>query len=140
MTLIKFEPLRDFMNLGDRVHRFFGEFPSNFDFNNSFSPKIDISEDEKSYEIHVAVPGMKKSDFKIDLADGKLTISGERKLEEKKEGKNVLCFHVSLLKIVGCEATARSREDNQGFSFSINICANRPAYGWRGACIMFWSC
>lgn len=55
-----------------------------------FNPAIDIAEDEKSYEIHVAVAGMKKSDFKIELIDGKLTISGERKLEEKKEGKN---FH-----------------------------------------------
>lgn len=55
-----------------------------------FNPAVDIAEDEKSYEIHVALPGMKKSDFKIDLVDGKLTLSGERKLEEKKEGKN---FH-----------------------------------------------
>lgn len=55
-----------------------------------FSPAVDIAEDEKSYEIQVAVPGVKKSDFKIDLIDGKLTISGERKQEEKKEGKN---FH-----------------------------------------------
>ena len=55
-----------------------------------FSPAVDILEDDKSYEIHVAVPGMKKSDFKIDLQDGKLIISGERKLEEKKDGKN---FH-----------------------------------------------
>lgn len=55
-----------------------------------FNPAIDIAEDEKAYEIHVAVAGMKKSDFKIELIDGKLTISGERKLEEKKEGKN---FH-----------------------------------------------
>ena len=53
-----------------------------------FSPSVDISEDDKAYEIHVAVPGVKKSDFKIDLTDGKLTISGERKFEEKKEGKN----------------------------------------------------
>jgi HSP20 family protein len=55
-----------------------------------FNPAVDIAEDEKSYEIHVAVPGVKKEDFKIDLTDGKLTISGERKMEEKKEGKN---FH-----------------------------------------------
>ena len=55
-----------------------------------FNPAVDIAEDEKSYEIHVAVPGVKKQDFKIDLVDGKLTISGERKMEEKKEGKN---FH-----------------------------------------------
>jgi HSP20 family protein len=55
-----------------------------------FNPAVDIAEDEKSYEILVAVPGVKKQDFKIDLIDGKLTISGERKIEEKKEGKN---FH-----------------------------------------------
>jgi HSP20 family protein len=55
-----------------------------------FNPAVDIAEDEKSYEIQMAVPGIKKQDFKIDLEDGKLTISGERKLEEKKEGKN---FH-----------------------------------------------
>lgn len=55
-----------------------------------FNPAVDIAEDEKSYEIHVALPGMKKSNFKIDLVDGKLTLSGERKLEEKNDGKN---FH-----------------------------------------------
>ena len=55
-----------------------------------FSPPVDISEDEKSYEIQVAVPGVQKSDFKIQLVDGKLTISGDRKMEDKQEGKN---FH-----------------------------------------------
>ncbi|GAB3217923.1 Hsp20/alpha crystallin family protein [Algoriphagus aestuariicola] len=55
-----------------------------------FSPAVDIAEDEKSYEIQLALPGMKKSDFKIDLVDRKLTVSGERKHQEKKEGKN---FH-----------------------------------------------
>lgn len=55
-----------------------------------FVPAVDIAEDEKSYEIHLAVPGVKKSDFKIDLTEGRLTISGERKTVEKNEGKN---FH-----------------------------------------------
>jgi HSP20 family protein len=55
-----------------------------------FTPAVDVAEDERAYEIQLALPGMKKSDFKIDLVDRKLTISGERKREEKKEGKN---FH-----------------------------------------------
>lgn len=55
-----------------------------------FTPAVDIAEDETQYEIKVSVPGMKKSDFNLDLTDGRLTISGERKMEEKKEGKN---FH-----------------------------------------------
>ncbi|MHA7130204.1 Hsp20/alpha crystallin family protein [Algoriphagus namhaensis] len=58
--------------------------------NKTFSPAVDIAEDEKSYDIHLAIPGAKKEDFKVDLTDGTLTISGERKWEEKKEGKN---FH-----------------------------------------------
>lgn len=78
-------------------------FPSSFDgvldkfFNESFrtvsrqfSPAVDISEDEKGFELQVAVPGMKKSDFKVDFTEGRLTVSGERNIEEKKEGKN---FH-----------------------------------------------
>jgi HSP20 family protein len=55
-----------------------------------FNPPVDIAEDEKSYEIQLAVPGVKKSDFKVELKDRRLTISGERKIEAKKEGKN---FH-----------------------------------------------
>jgi HSP20 family protein len=55
-----------------------------------FTPAVDIAEDEKQYEIHVSVPGMKKSDFDLEILDGRLTISGERKMEEKKDGKN---FH-----------------------------------------------
>ncbi|EOZ93270.1 Heat shock protein Hsp20 [Indibacter alkaliphilus LW1] len=53
-----------------------------------FTPAVDIAEDDEKYEIQVSVPGMKKSDFKLEMEDGRLIISGERKMEEKKEGKN----------------------------------------------------
>ena len=59
MTLLKFEPLRNFDLLGEKVHRYFGEFPSSFDANNSFFPKIDISEDEKNIFFEAEIPGMK---------------------------------------------------------------------------------
>lgn len=55
-----------------------------------FNPAVDVFEDEQAFEIHVAVPGMKKSEFQVDLTEGKLTISGERRLEEKREGRS---FH-----------------------------------------------
>lgn len=52
----------------------------------SFVPKVDVIEEDKAFEIHVAVPGVNKDDFKIDLNDNYLTISGERKFtKEKKE-------------------------------------------------------
>ena len=52
----------------------------------SFVPKVDIVENTDSFEIHLAVPGLNKEDFKIELNDNYLTVSGERKFtNEKKE-------------------------------------------------------
>lgn len=56
----------------------------------SFVPKVDIVENEKAFELHVAVPGMSKDDFKIDLNDNYLTVSGERKFTSEKTENN---FH-----------------------------------------------
>jgi HSP20 family protein len=54
----------------------------------SFVPKVDIIEDEKAFEIHLALPGMSKEYFKIDLKDNQLTVSGERKFKNGVEEKN----------------------------------------------------
>jgi HSP20 family protein len=51
---------------------------------------VDIVENEKSFELHVAVPGMNKDEFKIDLNDSFLTVSGERKFTKEKKENN---FH-----------------------------------------------
>ena len=60
------------------TNRNHGFFPSLFnDFlNDSFlmpqfhstSPAINVSEDEKGYQVEIAAPGMTKEDFKISLA------------------------------------------------------------------------
>lgn len=55
----------------------------------AFVPKTDIIEGEKAFEIHVAVPGMSKEDFKIDLKDNQLTISGERKSVKELKYRSV---------------------------------------------------
>ena len=54
----------------------------------SFFPKADIIENEKSFEIQLAVPGMNKDDFKIDLKENHLFISGERKFSKEKDEKH----------------------------------------------------
>lgn len=54
----------------------------------SFVPRVDIFEEDNAFEIHVAVAGMKKDDFKIDLNDKMLTISGERKITKEKKDNN----------------------------------------------------
>jgi len=50
---------------------------------------VDILETEKAYELHLAIPGVTKDDFKIDLNDNYLTISGERKFTKEKKENNL---------------------------------------------------
>ena len=92
MSIVKYNSsLNDFMptSFSNLIDRFFNDSMvraggSTF----SFVPKVDIMEDEKAFEIHVAVPGMNKEDFKIDLTDNYLTISGERRLTREKKENN----------------------------------------------------
>jgi HSP20 family protein len=53
----------------------------------SWFPEIDVFERNNRLVTKVDLPGMKKEDVKVEVADGRLTISGERKseAEEKKE-------------------------------------------------------
>jgi len=54
----------------------------------SSMPAINIKEDDKSFTIELAIPGMDKKDLKIDISDDMLTISSENKneVEEEKDG------------------------------------------------------
>jgi HSP20 family protein len=54
----------------------------------SFQPRVDIVENDKAFELHVAVPGMNKEDFQIEMNDSFLTMSGERKFTTEKKDAN----------------------------------------------------
>jgi HSP20 family protein len=49
-------------------------------------PAVNIVEDKNDYKVSLAVPGMKKDDFNIDVEGNMLTISSEK--EESKEEKD----------------------------------------------------
>ena len=48
-------------------------------------PSVNITEDQNEFQVSLAVPGMKKEDFKIDVNNNILTISSEK--EDEKEEK-----------------------------------------------------
>ena len=56
--------------------------------NKNWVPAVNVSENDKNYEIEVAAPGMKKGDFKVQIEKGTLTISAERKEEKEEKKKN----------------------------------------------------
>lgn len=69
------------------VDKFFNENNSRTG-GSRFVPRVDVVENENAFELHVAAPGMKKEDFKVEVKDSLLTVSGERKLVNEKDGKN----------------------------------------------------
>ncbi|MFO7845347.1 MAG: Hsp20/alpha crystallin family protein [Balneolaceae bacterium] len=56
----------------------------------SWMPSADITEDEKEYQILMDIPGMDKNDIKINIQDGRVSVTGERKTEEKKEKADLI--------------------------------------------------
>jgi HSP20 family protein len=84
MTLVKFnrKPLdSSFNNLVDEL---FYDFPV-FNKNNRWSVPVNIRETEGAYNLDVVAPGFEKENFKVDVDDNILTVSGTKE-EVKKEG------------------------------------------------------
>lgn len=81
-----------------RTPLFEGGFPVWFDTNELFEdffnngknlPAMNIKEDEKHFEIELAVPGFSKNEIEVSVEDGKLHVFAEKenkKMDEKKEG------------------------------------------------------
>lgn len=57
-------------------------------FRKDWIPAVNVSETDKSYEIELAAPGLKKEDFHVKVENGILTISSEKKSEKETKEKN----------------------------------------------------
>jgi HSP20 family protein len=89
MTLIKrngtsFPSL--FSDFFDTEKFFSPEFFSSKELS-KWTPSVNITENDKQYNIELAAPGLTKEDFKIDVEDDVLTISAEKNEEKKEEGE-----------------------------------------------------
>jgi HSP20 family protein len=87
MTIVKFnnKPNNGFSLLDN----FFNDFPTLFrdDFGANFKnfAPVNIKETKDAYELEVVAPGFDKNDFNINLEKNILTISAEKRSEERKE-------------------------------------------------------
>ena len=72
---------------------FFNDFLGNIALDGTAkAPAVNVLEDETSFKIEVAAPGMTKEDFKVHInKDGNLVIEVDKKCEckEEKEGKYI---------------------------------------------------
>ncbi len=70
----------------DFVERFFYGWPA-FEKTGdvTWAPRADIHDSEKNVVIDVEIPGIPKEDIKVEVKNGLLTVTGERKQEQKTE-------------------------------------------------------
>lgn len=71
------------------VNEFFNEFPATFGKTirqDVFGfPPVNIRENDDAYQLEIAAPGLEKTDFNMNLDKNILTISTEKKEENKEE-------------------------------------------------------
>jgi HSP20 family protein len=53
----------------------------------TWSPRLNLSESESSYEVSVDLPGLKPEEVNVELRHGDLWIAGERTGESEEQGR-----------------------------------------------------
>lgn len=92
-----YDPISGFTSLRDEMDRLFdvafpalsslqrdGGFPG--DWQGSFP--IDLYQEKDSYVVRAELPGFKKEDLSVEVADGILTVTGHQKTESKSDKKD----------------------------------------------------
>jgi HSP20 family protein len=106
MTPSTLQPLRPFESFRREVDRLFDDFSRGIwrsPFGRSFfdvepfrrseaafgsMPAVDVTQTDKGYEITAELPGMEDKDVEVKLANGILTIRGEKRDEKEEKNKD----------------------------------------------------
>ena len=91
MELVRWEPFEGLNKVQSRINELFDDTfgrPRTYAKApaGAWLPPVDILESKDAYLIRAELPGMKKEDFNVEVNDGTLTVSGERKYEEPASG------------------------------------------------------
>jgi len=90
MELVTWTPFESFNKLHSRINGLFDEkfAPSWPDSatGRAWYPAVDILESKDAYLLRAELPGMNKEDFNLELKEGTLTLTGERKFNTPAEG------------------------------------------------------
>ncbi len=94
MALVRWEPARELHTIQQEMNRLFNTFfdaPASTGGNvatgtRRWIPPMDLVETTDHFVLRADLPGMSEEDLKIEVEDNVLTISGERKAEQQREG------------------------------------------------------
>jgi HSP20 family protein len=88
MALVRWDPSREVDSLQSEVNRlfdtFFGGEPANGAGLRRWVPPMDLVETGDDLVLRADLPGLDRDDVNIEVKDGVLTVSGERKTEHEE--------------------------------------------------------
>jgi HSP20 family protein len=94
MTIVRWEPLRELSSLQSEMNRLFNtvfDQPAGSGAHRGamrrWMPAMDLVETDEHFVLRADLPGLVEDDIKIELEDGTLTISGERKAEQESNNE-----------------------------------------------------
>jgi len=86
MTLIRWNPTRDMMNLRREMDRLFNDFMTDTPGNRFETPSwglaLDVAENDNSFVVKASVPGVEPDDLDVTINENTLTIRGEVHVDE----------------------------------------------------------
>jgi len=93
MNVVRYEPWGLLRRFQDEVNGLFGEYPGGASaegdrssvVTSSWTPAVDIKEEDERFLLTADIPGVEPKDIEVTMADGVLTIRGERTHEAEKE-------------------------------------------------------
>jgi HSP20 family protein len=88
-TLTHWNPFQEMEDLSNRLSSGWGLSPSRSTDSpvaGTWTPRVDVTEDEKEYRISAELPAVEKADVSVTVEDGILSIEGERKFEQREDG------------------------------------------------------
>ena len=89
MEFVRWESFMNFGNLQSVLNDWFdsdGDRSSAQPRTSTLYPAVDVLEGKDAYLIRAELPGMEKEDIHIELKDGNLVLSGERKADALADG------------------------------------------------------
>jgi HSP20 family protein len=90
MEVVTWTPFESLNKVQSRINGLFDEnfgrsWP-NAAAGRAWYPAVDILESKEAYLLRAELPGMNKEDFNLELKEGTLTLTGERKANKPAEG------------------------------------------------------
>ena len=94
MSLMRWRPTRDLTGIREEMNRLFDSFFSGQPehrrglLEGEWAPSVDVAETDEDIVVTAELPGVKQEEVDITIADGVLTLKGEKNEEKEVKEKN----------------------------------------------------